>query len=66
MFHRAGECDGSGVHEEDLVYVVDGVQAVSDDDRGGAEASSRDARRSDRFDAIYRDILQTYGVDQAR
>ena len=35
MFHRAGECDVSGVHEEDLVYVVDGVQAVSDDDLGG-------------------------------
>jgi hypothetical protein len=35
MFHRAGECDGSGVHEEDLVYLVDGVQAVSDDDLGG-------------------------------
>src|ERR1700691_2737882 len=35
MFHGAGECDGSGVHEEDLVYLVDGVQAVRDDDLGG-------------------------------
>src|SRR5437867_2747147 len=34
VFHRAGECDGSGVHEEDLVYLVDGVQAVRDDDLG--------------------------------
>src|SRR5580692_8488782 len=35
MFHRAGECDGSGVHEEDLVYLVDSVQAVRNDDLGG-------------------------------
>ena len=31
MFHRAGERDGSGIHEEDLVYLIDGVQAVRDD-----------------------------------
>jgi hypothetical protein len=34
MFHRAGECDGSGIYEEDLIYLVDGVQAVRNDDLG--------------------------------
>jgi hypothetical protein len=35
MFRRAGSCDRSGVHEEDLVYLLDRVQEVRDDDLGG-------------------------------
>src|SRR5690242_1391148 len=35
VLHRTCKGDGAGVHEEDLVYLVDRVQAVRDDHLGG-------------------------------